>query len=146
MTDPATGDQPTGQTTGQPTGQTPRAARQRRPSRRRTLTESLGSIVLACEALTVFLASLVAFGLDAVHPLPPAAALIGGGVLFIALIMTAGLLRHRYGLIVGWVLQALLIATGFLVPVMFFLGAIFVAMWTYAILTGTRIDRTKETA
>lgn len=124
----------------------PAAGAGRRPARARKLTESLGSIVLASEALTVFLASLVAFGLDALDPLPPAAALIGGGVFFVALVVTAGLLRHRFGIIAGWVLQALLIATGFLVPVMFFLGVVFAAMWTYAILTGTRIDRSKETA
>lgn len=139
MTDRATGDDVTG---SQPVG----ARRRGRPGRKRSLTESLGSIVLACEALTVFLASLVAFGLDAVHPLPRAAALIGGGLLFVALVVTAGLLRHRWGVIVGWVLQALLLATGFLVPAMFFLGAVFAAMWTYAILTGTRIDRSKEKA
>ncbi len=136
MTEPTAGDGVT--------DSSPKAPARGRPARRRTLTESLGSIVLACEALTVFLASLVAFGLDAVHPLPPVVALVGGGVLFLAMVVTIGLLRHSWGVTVGWVLQALLLATGFLVPVMFFLGAVFAAMWTYAIITGTRIDRTKE--
>lgn len=124
----------------------PRRGRRRPRAGGRSLTESLGSIVLAAEALTVFLASLVAFGLDALHPLPPAAALIGGGVLLVAVITTAGSLRHRWAVIVGWVLQAVLIATGFFVPAMFFLGVVLAAMWTYAIVTGTRIDRSKETA
>ena len=134
MTEPADG--------GVPDPSAPPA--KHRPARKRSLTESLGSIVLACEALTVFLASLVAFGLDAVHPLPPVVALIGGGVLFVAMLVTVGLLRRPWGITLGWVLQALLVATGFLVPAMFFLGAVFAAMWTYAIITGTRIDRTKE--
>lgn len=115
-----------------------------RPKRARTLTQTLGSIVLACEIVVVFLASLVAFGLDALAPLAPVTALIAGGVLFVALVVTIGMLRHRWGRILGWLLQAVIIATGILVPVMFFVGALFASMWIYAMITGRRVDHQKN--
>ena len=34
------------------------------------------------------------------------------------------------------------IATGFVTPAMFFVGALFAAMWTYCMITGSRIDHT----
>jgi hypothetical protein len=57
---------------------------------KRSVRQSLASIVLAFEVIVVFLASLVAFGLK-VQPGP--VALIGGGVICLALLATLALLR-----------------------------------------------------
>lgn len=111
-----------------------------RPRRRRSTTESLLSIVLALEAFLVFFVALTAFGLRA---LPPAAALGGGLGLIAALVLTAGVLRFRWGVGVGWVLQGVLVATGILLPIMFAIAAVFVGIWIYCFVTGRRIDRAR---
>ena len=41
------------------------------------------------------------------------------------------------------VLQVLIIATGFIVPAMFFLGVVFAIMWFYAIRVGRQGDAIK---
>ena len=40
----------------------------------------------------------------------------------------------------AWVLQGIVILTGFLAPLMFVIGAIFAILWFYAVRLGTRID------
>ncbi len=107
----------------------------------RSTTESLLSIVLGLEAVLMFFVTLTAFGLKAV---PPVTAFAGGGGLLIALVLTAGLLRFRWGVWLGWVLQAVLVATGILLPVMFFIAAGFVAIWVYCFIKGRQIDRQRS--
>lgn len=109
-----------------------------RAPRRRSATESLLSIVLVLEALLVFFLALVVFALDI---LPPALAFGGGAALFAAMLVVGRLLRHPWGLWLGWALQAIIIAAGFLVPLMFGIGAGFAALWTYCFVTGKRLDR-----
>lgn len=109
----------------------------------RSVKRSLASIVLGFETIVVFLAALVTFGLGT---LPPAAALGGGAVLCLALVALLGLLRFEWAYPVGWALQAIIVATGFVTPAMFFVGALFAAMWTYCMINGTRIDHQKEIA
>lgn len=98
----------------------------------------LATICLALEALLVFFATLVASSLS---DLPRGSVWAGGGALALACLVGAGMVRRRGGLALGWVLQALVLATGFFVPVMFGLGALFVAMWTWFLVLGARIDR-----
>ncbi|GAB3138533.1 DUF4233 domain-containing protein [Marisediminicola antarctica] len=112
--------------------------RERRAPRRRSATESLLSIVLVLEALLVFFLTLVVFALDA---LPPAAAFIGGGVLFVALLALGRVMRYEWAVWVGWLMQLVIILTGLLEPLMFGIGAIFVALWTYCFITGRRLDK-----
>lgn len=111
-----------------------RAGRSRRT---RTVRESLGSIVLGFEAVIVFLATLVGFGLKAADPV---VVLVSGAVLCLALVATVGLLNRLVGFRVGWVLQFVIVASGLLVPIMYVIGAAFVALWTYCMVTGTRLD------
>jgi hypothetical protein len=40
--------------------------------------------------------------------------------------------------------QAIILATGFLNPAMFVVGALFAGMWVYCMITGTRIDRQQK--
>ncbi|HET6673382.1 MAG TPA: DUF4233 domain-containing protein, partial [Agromyces sp.] len=93
----------------------------------RSLRQILASILLTFEIVVVFLAALVIWGLaptqNSTFGLPPWVALVAGGVLIIGLIATIGLLRHPWAYAVGWVLQGLIIAAGFLNPAMFFVGA-----------------------
>ena len=105
--------------------------------RQRSTSESLLSIVLGLEAVLMFFVTLTAFGLKA---LPPVAAFVGGEALLLLLVLTAGLLRYRWGVWLGWLLQAVLLATGVLLPVMYFIAAGFVAIWVYCFVKGRQID------
>ncbi|GAB3130551.1 DUF4233 domain-containing protein [Glaciibacter psychrotolerans] len=107
------------------------------------MKRSLASIVLGFEVIVVFLAALVLFGLKA---LPPLAALGGGAVLLIIMVGTVGLLRFQWAYLIGWAVQVIVIAAGFLNPTLFFVGAIFAAMWTYCMVVGTKLDHQKENA
>jgi hypothetical protein len=111
--------------------------------RSRSVRESLASIVLAFEIIVVFLASLVAFGLNAQ---PAAVALIGGGAICLALIITLALLRYDWAFVLGSVLQGVIVATGIFVPVMWVIGLAFAGMWIYCMIAGGRIDRQKAAA
>jgi hypothetical protein len=118
------------------------SSRQARPAR--SLRQSLAAVILACEALIVFLAALVIWGLAQGEPagaLPSWVALAAGGIIIVALIATIGLLRHDWAYVLGWVLQLLILASGFLNPAMFVVGVIFGGMWWYAMVVGARIDR-----
>ena len=106
--------------------------------RRRTTTESLLSIVLILEAALLFFATLTIFGLKALEPAP---AFLGGGIFIVLLVVTSRLVRYRWGVWLGWVLQAALIATGFLIPIMFLVGAGFVALWVYCFIKARDVDR-----
>jgi len=115
-----------------------------RPARRvRSTSESLLSIVLVLEAMLVFFVSLTVFGLEV---LPAPIALGGGAVLIVILLMAGRLLRYPWGIWVGWVLQAVLIATGMLLPVMYVVGAVFVGIWVYCFVKGRQIDRQRGLA
>ena len=58
-------------------------------------------------------------------------------------VLTAGLLRHPWAYLVGHVLQVAAVGLGFVVPVMFLVGAIFAALWGAAYLVGRRIEADK---
>lgn len=51
------------------------------------------------------------------------------------LVVLAGLQRRRWGFAAGSVAQLAFIATGFIVPAMFFLGAVFAGIWLYTLRT-----------
>jgi len=112
----------------------------RAPRRPSTATESLLSIALVLEAILVFFVTLTVYGLRALEPLP---AFVGGGLLLLALVVTARLVRRPWGIALGWLLQVVLIATGFLVPIMFAIGAGFVGIWIFCFLKGRQLDRAK---
>ena len=116
--------------------------RRTRVRRLRSASESLLSIALLLEAVLVFFVVMVAYGLKV---LPPGT-VFGGGALLVVLLIVAGRLAGRAaGVWLGWVLQAALIAIGFLLPLMYFIGAIFAVIWIYCFITGRRLDRQKAT-
>jgi hypothetical protein len=94
--------------------------------------------VLGLEAVLVFFVSLTVYGL---HALPALEAFIGGAVLVILLALTARIVRYPWGVGVGWVLQAALLATGIVLPALYIAAAIFVAIWIFCFVRARQIDR-----
>lgn len=97
----------------------------------------LCATLLTLQAVVTALSIPVA--ISVMHTGGATAGLVGGGLAVAGLII-AGLLRHRWAYIAGSVLQILVIATGFMVPTMFFLGAIFAALWVTAIWLAWRVE------
>jgi len=120
------------------------------PPAPRSVRQSLASIVLGFEIIVVFLAALVIWGLapteNGTFGLPPWVSLVAGGILILGLIATIGLLRYRWGFALGWALQVLIIAAGFVNPAMFFVGLLFGGLWWYCMVVGARIDRDRTAA
>jgi hypothetical protein len=99
----------------------------------------LCATVLIMEAVVIWLAIPVALAVD--HASPRRAG-VAGVVLAVAAVALAALARRRlrWTLIGGSVLQALVIAAGAIVPVMYFLGAIFAVLWIIGIRLGRLYD------
>lgn len=58
-------------------------------------------------------------------------------------VLTAGSLRRPQAYVVGHAIQVGAIGLGFLIPVMFFVGAMFAALWFGAYFLGRRIESDK---
>ena len=97
----------------------------------------LAPAVLLLEALLVALAIPVAVTTTGRGA---AAGWVLGG-LALLLLVASGLARRPVGVTIGWVLQAAVLATGFLVPAMFALGLLFLAVWITALVYGAKADR-----
>jgi hypothetical protein len=65
------------------------------------------------------------------------------GIAMTLCVLLCGVITRPGGLAAGWVLQAGLVASGFVLPTMFFLGAVFAALWWASIHYGRRIDEAK---
>jgi Protein of unknown function (DUF4233) len=63
-----------------------------------------------------------------------------------ACLVLAGLLRSEVAYAAGWVIQVAAIGLGFIVPMMFVLGAIFALLWGTAYFLGRRIERDRAEA
>ncbi|HEX2313644.1 MAG TPA: DUF4233 domain-containing protein [Thermomonospora sp.] len=98
---------------------------------------SLLAAVLASEAVVIALAIPVAVAVQDVDG--RTAGIVCGGLAVLCLLLS-GLVRRRWAVPVGSVLQVLLIAAGFMVGTMFFLGALFGALWITAIWLGHRVN------
>ncbi len=114
-----------------------------RARRQRGLRETLGTIVLGLEIVVVFLGSLALFGLGA---LPAGLALGGGAAVVVLSIVAIGTLRTIVGVVLGWIVQAILLAGGLLLTELYIVGALFVALWAYCMIVGGRIDRRNAAA
>ncbi|MFC4006283.1 DUF4233 domain-containing protein [Nonomuraea purpurea] len=97
----------------------------------------LGASVLGMEAIVAGLTTPVAISVGGVAPTLAVTVGIGLAVLCVVVV---GLLKRPFGYVAGSVVQVLAIATGFLVPTMFFLGAIFAALWITAIIVARRVE------
>ena len=97
----------------------------------------LCAVILVLQAVVTALSIPVA--ISVVHADATTAALTGG-ILAVLGVIIAGLLRYRWAYVAGSLLQILVIATGFMVTTMFFLGIIFAALWATAIWLGWRVE------
>jgi hypothetical protein len=70
---------------------------------------------------------------------------VGLGLAVVCLLL-AGMLRAEWAYVTGYVVQVAAIGLGFVVPVMFGLGAIFAALWAAADLLGRKIERERAEA
>ncbi|HTZ91168.1 MAG TPA: DUF4233 domain-containing protein [Streptosporangiaceae bacterium] len=99
----------------------------------------LCATVLIMEAIVVGLAIPVAVQID--H-LSPHAAGLTGGIAAVAAVVFAALARRALSvtLVGGSLVQVFAIASGSVVPVMYFLGGIFAALWAVGIWLGYRVE------
>ncbi len=98
---------------------------------------AVAATLLGLEAIVALLAALTAVTTTDVAP---GLAWAAGGGLAVLCVLAAGLLRRPAGPVLGSVVQVLAIASGFVVPTMFFLGALFAGLWVLALVLGRRID------
>jgi len=100
----------------------------------------LCSAMLLLQAIIVGLSTPVMITVE--HVSKPMALSVGLGLAAVCLI-TIVLLHWPWGYVIGFIVQAATVATGFLVPMMFFIGAMFAALWYGAWRLGRKIEADK---
>ena len=111
--------------------------------RTRSPRRGMCAAVLSLEAITLGLSTPVMIAVDDVAT---GTALAVGLGLTVACLLLAGMLRAEWAYALGWVVQVAAIALGLLVPLMFFLGALFALLWGTAYFLGRRIERDRAAA
>ncbi|WP_309972301.1 DUF4233 domain-containing protein [Aeromicrobium panaciterrae] len=96
--------------------------------------------MLSLEAIILALAVPVMISVEGVSK--PLALTLGLGLAALCL-LTAGALRRPEAYAIGHLIQVGAICLGFLVPVMFFVGAMFAALWFTAFFLGRKIEADK---
>ncbi|MEJ7636001.1 DUF4233 domain-containing protein [Aeromicrobium sp.] len=96
--------------------------------------------MLTLEAIILALAVPVMISVEDVGA--PMALTAGLGLALLCL-LTAGALRRPQAYLVGHAIQLGAIALGFLVTIVFFIGAMFAALWFGAFFLGKRIEQDK---
>ena len=99
--------------------------------------------ILSLEAVVLGLTTPVMINLADV----PVRTALGVGLgLSVACLLLAGLLRSEAAYAVGWLIQVAAIGLGFVVTIMFVLGAIFALLWGTAYFLGRKIERERAAA
>lgn len=93
---------------------------------------------LLSEAFIVLFAGVVANGLQMA---PSRTVWLSTLALMVLAFAAAGLARTPAGAWVGWLVQGVLVAISFAIPMMAVLAAIFIALWIASLRVGARIDR-----
>lgn len=65
------------------------------------------------------------------------------GIAMLLCVLLCGMVTRPGGVALGWALQLALIASGVFVPTMYFLGAIFAALWWASVHFGRKVDEAK---
>lgn len=106
------------------------------------------STTLLLEVFLVIFATLAVWGLrDSDFGRGPlridsgAAIWLLGGVLALVLVILSRVQGSAAGRTAGSVAQVPVLAMGLLVPMMFFVGGVFVILWFFALRLGARVDR-----
>jgi hypothetical protein len=99
--------------------------------------------ILSLEAVVLGLTTPVMINLSDVAWQTACAVGLG---LCVACLVVAGLLRSEIAYAAGWVIQVAALALGFVIPLMFVLGAIFALLWGSAYFLGRKIERERAEA
>lgn len=101
---------------------------------------TLCASTLIGEAFVIGLAGLVAMNLSGY---PTAAVWVVCGVAMSLCVLLCGVVTRPGAVAVGWLLQAGLVASGFVISMMFFLGVAFAGLWWAAVHYGRKVDEFK---
>jgi hypothetical protein len=94
--------------------------------------------ILSLEAITLGLTTPV---MVSVADVALGTALAVGLGLCAVCFLLAGMLRREWAYRAGWLVQVCAIGLGFVIPLMFFLGAVFALLWGTADFLGRKIER-----
>ena len=98
--------------------------------------------VLVGQGISISLGAMVARGIAIADDVAQADAYLYVGLgLAVLCLLAAGLMRTTVGLPLGWLCQALTLASGFVVGTMFIVGAIFLGLWVLCLVQGAKIER-----
>jgi hypothetical protein len=113
------------------------------PRKQRPALVVFTQTTLLLESLATFFATLVTWGLGRadVVDVSTGAVWAAGSALAAAFAFASGRANTRWGRILGWVLHAPLIAGGFWVPAIAFVGIMFLGIYALGVRLGARIDR-----
>jgi hypothetical protein len=92
----------------------------------------LGAATIAMEAFVMGFAILIAMDTHS------SSVLALGALIAILMILTSGMMKKKSGWIIGSLLQLCMIAYGFVVPMMFFMGTLFAILWAAAYFVGRK--------
>ncbi|MER6309064.1 DUF4233 domain-containing protein [Streptomyces sp. NPDC001739] len=104
---------------------------------------TLCASTLIGEFFVIGFAGLVAMQLT---DIPTATIWTVSGIAMLFSLLLCGMLTRPGGVQLGWALQIALIASGFVIPTMFFLGAVFAALWWASVHFGRKVDAAKAAA
>ncbi|MCO1338432.1 hypothetical protein BJH93_05930 [Kocuria polaris] len=119
-----------------------KAQREWRPGmkkKRRSIRVMFASTVLTLEAFVFLFATMSLAGLRG-DELGETLVWSVGLSFAVVSILTCALLRKPVGYWIGWTLQLVLIAAGFLDYFLFVIGALFAVAWWYAVTKGAQMD------
>ncbi|MBF4767059.1 DUF4233 domain-containing protein [Nocardioides agariphilus] len=112
------------------------------PAQERSPRRGMCAAILSLQGVTLGLTTPVLISVSGVDT---STALWVGLGLTAACFVLAGLLRGEWAYALGWVLQGVAIALGFVIPLMFVLGAVFALLWGTAYFLGRKIERERAT-
>ncbi|MEU7648324.1 MULTISPECIES: DUF4233 domain-containing protein [Streptomyces] len=65
------------------------------------------------------------------------------GIAMLLCVLLCGVITRPGGVQLGWALQIALIVSGFVVPMMFIMGAVFAGLWWASVHFGRQVDEAK---
>ncbi|WP_374927715.1 DUF4233 domain-containing protein [Kytococcus sedentarius] len=105
------------------------------------MSRRFAAVTLFFQSFAVFFGALTARGLAHAQGDERATTyLVVGSALAVTCLVTMVVLKQSWGVTLGWVLQFLTLASGFVQPAMFAVGVIFLAIWVGALYWGRRMD------
>jgi Na+/phosphate symporter len=104
------------------------------------MTRRFAGMVVGSQTLVVFLGALVAWAIAKAQHTAHTSYLVVGLVLALLCIIAAGTLRRPWGVTLGWVVQCATLLAGIVLPMMFVVGLMFLALWVTALVQGRKMD------